>query len=154
MQSVLWVALDFYWKCTKEWLKNSKLTVRNDIVLDMLGTYCLNMFDSNTTQYLSAISNFLYKLWMIYCTDFINFSTCGANKFRVIRYRWGRMRRELSNPEQTWLISQPSRNAWGTPVNLIKCLKCLKWQDTDLESTIKVMLSPWTSICRRSLKTN
>ena len=41
-------------------------------------------------------------------------STSGAKDFlTIIEKRWEKLRREPSNPEQAWLIPQPSRNTWG-----------------------------------------
>ena len=54
------------------------------------------------------------------------FSTLGAAEFRsIIENRWKELRSKPSNPEQTWLIPQPSRNWWGdtrefNKVNLVK----------------------------------
>ena len=54
------------------------------------------------------------------------FSTCGANEFRVIiETRWKKLQSKPTEPEQTWLIPQPSRSAWGdsrefNKVNLVR----------------------------------
>ena len=55
-------------------------------------------------------------LWIILCTDFINvyFSILRSGEFRrTIEERWEKLRKEPSIPEQTWLIPQPNRKAWG-----------------------------------------
>ena len=42
------------------------------------------------------------------------FSTSGADDFRaIVEERWEELRIKPSNPEQAWLIPQPSRNSWG-----------------------------------------
>ena len=42
------------------------------------------------------------------------FSTLGAEEFHtIIDRRWEELRSKPSNPEQAWLIPQPSRNSWG-----------------------------------------
>ena len=42
------------------------------------------------------------------------FSTAGAEKFlTIIEERWKELRSKPSNPEQAWLVPQPSRNSWG-----------------------------------------
>ena len=42
------------------------------------------------------------------------FSTLGAEEFQTtVERRWEEERSKPSNPEQTWLIPQPSRKSWG-----------------------------------------
>ena len=54
------------------------------------------------------------------------FSKSGAEDFQtIIEKRWEEVRCKPSNPEQTWLIPQPSRNWWGdtrefNKVNLVR----------------------------------
>ena len=54
------------------------------------------------------------------------FSTLGAEEFgTIVERRWEEMRSKPSNPEQTWLILQPSKNSWEdtrdfNKVNLVR----------------------------------
>ena len=64
------------------------------------------------------------KMFFVFTSFY--FSTLGAEEFRtIVEKRWEEVRSKPSNPEQTWLIRQPSRNSWGdmrdfNKVNLVR----------------------------------
>ena len=58
--------------------------------------------------------NYKFIVELLYILINLGFNTSGAQDFRIIiEKRWEKLRREPSNPEQAWLIPQPSRNFWG-----------------------------------------
>ena len=74
--------------------------------LAILGTYQLMSYNTNTTQFLATIFNFVYILWLISYNKILNiiyFSTLEAEDFwTIIETRWKKLRGKPSTPEQAW----------------------------------------------------
>ena len=61
----------------------------------------------------TKIDKFQNLLKIFFLFIFLCFTTLGANEFRtIIENRWEELRSKPTNPEQTWLIPQPSRSSW------------------------------------------
>ena len=70
------------------------------------------MEGSRTNLVKSLNLTFLIKLFCMLIS--LYFNMLGAEYFRtIIEKRWEELRSKPSNPEQAWLIPQPSRNSWG-----------------------------------------
>ena len=74
----------------------------------------------------TKIDKFQDLLKICFLFIFLCFSTLGADEFReIIKTRWRELRSKSTDPEQTWLIPQPSRSSWGdsrefNKVNLVR----------------------------------
>ena len=67
---------------------------------------------SRTKLVKSLDLTFLVKLFCMLIS--LYFSTSEAEDlWKIIERRWVELRSKPSNPEQAWLIPQPSRNSWG-----------------------------------------
>ena len=55
-----------------------------------------------------------FLIQIFFMVTSLYFSALGAEEFQItVERRWKEVMRKPSNPEQPWLILQPSRNSWG-----------------------------------------